>query len=158
MRTKERRLRLELYPRLHEFERLRLNLILTAGISFRRRYHTLAVRRLPPEPEPGFDSGEGWPTIGNWGDASAYLLRDETRAEASVGVELRRDPLVVSLLAMPYWTTDYGSTSHRRCSGCDTWTLDEFEGRSGLALFISGGVTWTFFKLSGRLPKNTNRP
>jgi hypothetical protein len=135
----EQRLRLELYPSLWRNDRgLRLNLIATAGVSRGRRYHPLQVPSRytnqievqGPDPDPRVDLS---------------VQRDEVRAEASAGVELRDGELFLSGVLMPYVVTGAGAATGS-CRTCDGYRFDGLRQPFGVALFISLGVTFSFHR------------
>jgi hypothetical protein len=155
---REGRVRFEIYPRLHGLDRgVRMNLIGTLGASFGRRYRALPAHGLPPAlvPDPDEDH-EGWPTVGTWNDPTSYVLRDETRLEATLGIEKRKDRTVVSFFLMPYWTVAHGRALDAGCSGCQEWRVERLAARFGLALFATATFTWK--PIEGTLPSDAVSP
>ncbi len=136
--SSEQRVRLEAYPQLAKLHYLRVNLISTVGMSTGRRYHPLD---LPAEfqrrddfdevPGPSFDP---------------QILRDETRLEASGGIELRQKYFFASFVLMPYVVTG-AKRATVDCRQCDTWQVDGFRQDFGAALFVSLGTTILFSNL-----------
>ena len=136
--SSEQRLRLEAYPQLAQLHYLRVNLISTLGLSVGRRYHPL---NLPLEFQSmdQFDEVPG-PTF------DPQILRDETRLEASGGVELRQKYFFASVVLMPYVVTSAQRVSID-CRRCDRWQVDSFRQNFGAALYITLGTALLFSNL-----------
>ncbi len=77
------------------------------------------------------------------------VLRDETRVEGSIGVEMREKRVFASLVLMPYLVAASGSPSGS-CRVCDHWDLDSYHSNFGAALFFSFGISFSLTK--SRLP------
>jgi len=129
----EQRLRLEAYPRLAQLRYVRLNLITSVGFSTGRRYHPFY---LPARFEPPDDSSEGYPEL----SIDPQILREETRLEASAGLELRQRSFFASVVLMPYVVTGAGRAAGS-CGRCGDWQFHSYDSSIGAALFISVGVS-----------------
>ena len=81
---------------------------------------------------PNFDSG---------------VLRNEWRAEASLGVELRRNRTFLSLIMMPYAVAHSGAASSI-CAECAPWQLESYQSSVGGAVFLSMGITFAHERLN----------
>lgn len=138
----EQRVRFEAYPRLVTWsEGARLNLISTLGVSTGRRFHPLALpdRFAPKDNDDSNDEGPMIPVpeFPNY----AYVYRNETRLEGSVGCEVRKQNVFGSLVLMPYAVT---GSSHLLgvCKDCENWQIQRFRSNFGAALFFTVGVSF----------------
>jgi len=145
----EQRLRLEVYPRLAELPYVRVNLISSVGVSTGRRYHPFYL----PDRFQGRDAAsEAYPVPA----FDPQVLRDETRFEATAGVELRQRNFFASFVLMPYVVTGTGQPTGT-CAECDHWALQSYQSNIGASLFVSFGVAFNAGQHEPRQPHATSR-
>lgn len=138
-RLHDTRWRLELYPRVYVQGTLRVHLVAALGTSAGLRYHGLPysydfpMEDITPNEGPAVNTGNP-------------VFRKERRFEAALGAELRRRRLIASLVILPYWVQSSGEAEYEACLGCTSFTLEQ---NSGVAVFLSAGVSYTLFRATG---------
>ena len=148
-KRREWRLRLEAYPLLYAEDRTRLHGILTGGASFGVRYHEI---QLPSS----FDDGD-W-GADELGSTNLSFLRDESRLEAALGVDLRvarRRPDgttrwggAYSFVAMPYWVVRAGEPYDASCNHCWQWSPVGYAQNFGVFFFVTAGFFRVFHRVT----------
>jgi hypothetical protein len=118
---REWRVRAELYPRLRTRGTSRTHLITALGASVGDRVQTL-----------GEDPAEFW------------MIREETRLEGALGLELRNQKGVLAVVTLPYFVLDHGPTYDLE----GTSELD-LQRVFGVALFLKFGLSFTIHRFTG---------
>lgn len=96
---REWRLRGELYPELSWSESARWHWVTALGASVGNRLQRGLYADRNSQPAA-------------FGSGLRRFVREETRAEAAFGVEMRRDVVRVAAVGMPYWVVHHGNTAN----------------------------------------------
>ncbi|HEU5077249.1 MAG TPA: hypothetical protein VFU02_23820, partial [Polyangiaceae bacterium] len=79
-------------------------------------------------------------------DDDFWMIREETRLDGAIGVELRNRLAVVAVAALPYFVLDHGPTYD-----LDGISELELERVFGVAVFFKFGLSFTLHRFTGGL-------
>ena len=117
----ERRVRGEIYPRLWTTDTKRTHLIASLGVSVGDRAQT--VEATPDD---------------------FWMIREETRLDAALGLEMRNRKVMIAIVALPYLVLDHGPTYD--LDGLSALELDRV---FGVAVFAKFGLSFTLHRFTG---------
>jgi hypothetical protein len=117
----------ELYPRLWTKTSSRGHLITSLGVSVGDRIQSLEK-----------DTGGGEV------DSEFLMIRDETRLEGALGLEIRNGLGLLSVVTLPYAVLDHGPTYN-----LEGESMLDLERTFGVAVFFKVGLSFTLHRFNG---------